>query len=82
MKAAQKAAFEAQDDQAVMVKSKMVGGIAQVKRTAVLTQIQGQLLQVNTHIFLYFISVSSTTIDNSKNAVCQFCTDPCQVSFI
>lgn len=54
MKAAQKAAFEAQDDQAVMVKSKMVGGIAQVKRTAVLTQIQGQLLQVNTHISLFY----------------------------
>uniref|UniRef100_A0A8C1L4F7 Talin 1 n=1 Tax=Cyprinus carpio TaxID=7962 RepID=A0A8C1L4F7_CYPCA len=30
VKAAQKAAFEAQDDQAVMVKSKMVGGIAQI----------------------------------------------------
>lgn len=30
VKAAQKAAFEAQDDQAVVVKSKMVGGIAQV----------------------------------------------------
>lgn len=30
VKAAQKAAFDAQDDQAVMVKSKMVGGIAQV----------------------------------------------------
>lgn len=32
VKAAQKAAFDAQDDQAVMVKSKMVGGIAQVRR--------------------------------------------------
>lgn len=31
VKAAQKAAFDAQDDQAVMVKSKMVGGIAQVR---------------------------------------------------
>ncbi|XP_072515611.1 talin-1 isoform X6 [Salminus brasiliensis] len=30
VKAAQKAAFEAQDDQAVMVKSRMVGGIAQI----------------------------------------------------
>uniref|UniRef100_A0A671LYR0 Talin-1-like n=1 Tax=Sinocyclocheilus anshuiensis TaxID=1608454 RepID=A0A671LYR0_9TELE len=30
VKAAQKAAFEAHDDQAVMVKSKMVGGIAQI----------------------------------------------------
>ena len=30
VKAAQKAAFDAQDDQAVVVKSKMVGGIAQV----------------------------------------------------
>uniref|UniRef100_A0A673IA47 Talin-1-like n=1 Tax=Sinocyclocheilus rhinocerous TaxID=307959 RepID=A0A673IA47_9TELE len=30
VKAAQKAAFEAQDDQTVMVKSKMVGGIAQI----------------------------------------------------
>uniref|UniRef100_A0A7N6B6Z0 Talin 1 n=1 Tax=Anabas testudineus TaxID=64144 RepID=A0A7N6B6Z0_ANATE len=30
VKAAQKAAFEAQDDQAVVVKSKMVGGIAQI----------------------------------------------------
>lgn len=30
VKAAQKAAFEEQDDQAVVVKSKMVGGIAQV----------------------------------------------------
>ncbi|XP_056089203.1 talin-1 isoform X1 [Rhinichthys klamathensis goyatoka] len=30
VKAAQKAAFEAQDDQAVIVKSKMVGGIAQI----------------------------------------------------
>lgn len=30
VKAAQKAAFEAEDDQAVVVKSKMVGGIAQV----------------------------------------------------
>ena len=30
LKAAQKAAFDAQDDQAVVVKSKMVGGIAQV----------------------------------------------------
>ncbi|KAG7247966.1 hypothetical protein CRUP_005186, partial [Coryphaenoides rupestris] len=29
VKAAQKAAFDAQDDQAVVVKSKMVGGIAQ-----------------------------------------------------
>lgn len=32
VKAAQKAAFDAQDDQAVMVKSKMVGGIAQVRQ--------------------------------------------------
>lgn len=32
MKAAQKAAFDAQDDQAVVVKSKMVGGIAQVSQ--------------------------------------------------
>lgn len=31
VKAAQKAAFDAQDDQAVVVKSKMVGGIAQVR---------------------------------------------------
>lgn len=30
VKAAQKAAFDAQDDQAVVVKSKMVGGIAQI----------------------------------------------------
>ena len=30
VKAAQKAAFDAQDDQAVVVNSKMVGGIAQV----------------------------------------------------
>lgn len=33
VKAAQKAAFEAEDDQAVVVKSKMVGGIAQVRQT-------------------------------------------------
>lgn len=33
VKAAQKAAFDAQDDQAVVVKSKMVGGIAQVSQT-------------------------------------------------
>lgn len=32
VKAAQKAAFDAQDDQAVVVKSKMVGGIAQVRQ--------------------------------------------------
>ena len=32
VKAAQKAAFDRHDDQAVMVKSKMVGGIAQVSR--------------------------------------------------
>lgn len=32
VKAAQKAAFDAQDDQAVVVKSKMVGGIAQVRK--------------------------------------------------
>lgn len=32
VKAAQKAAFDAQDDQAVMVKSRMVGGIAQVRQ--------------------------------------------------
>ncbi len=38
MKAAQKAAFEAHDDQTVMVKSKMVGGIAQVKRISVTNQ--------------------------------------------
>lgn len=31
MKAAQKAAFNAEDDQAVVVGSKMVGGIAQVR---------------------------------------------------
>lgn len=31
VKAAQKAAFDAEDDQAVVVKSKMVGGIAQVR---------------------------------------------------
>lgn len=30
VKAAQKAAFDAHDDEAVVVKSKMVGGIAQV----------------------------------------------------
>lgn len=34
VKAAQKAAFDAQDDQAVVVKSKMVGGIAQVSQKA------------------------------------------------
>lgn len=34
VKAAQKAAFDAQDDQAVVVKSKMVGGIAQVSKVA------------------------------------------------
>jgi len=34
VKAAQKAAFDAQDDQAVVVKSKMVGGIAQVSQRA------------------------------------------------
>lgn len=33
VKAAQKAAFDAQDDHAVVVKSKMVGGIAQVSQT-------------------------------------------------
>lgn len=32
VKAAQKAAFDAQDDQAVVVQSKMVGGIAQVSQ--------------------------------------------------
>lgn len=32
VKAAQKAAFDAEDDQAVVVKSKMVGGIAQVRQ--------------------------------------------------
>lgn len=32
VKAAQKAAFDAEDDQAVVVKSKMVGGIAQVSQ--------------------------------------------------
>jgi len=34
VKAAQKAAFDAQDDQAVVVKSRMVGGIAQVSHRA------------------------------------------------
>ena len=37
VKAAQKAAFDAQDDQAVVVKSKMVGGIAQVRRTTTIS---------------------------------------------
>ncbi len=41
VKAAQKAAFDAQDDQAVVVKSKMVGGIAQVRQPS---QTPGALL--------------------------------------
>lgn len=44
VKAAQKAAFDAEDDQAVVVKSKMVGGIAQVSQRCrtQLEQIQAQ----------------------------------------
>ncbi|XP_060890598.1 talin-1 isoform X3 [Labrus mixtus] len=43
VKAAQKAAFDAQDDQAVVVKSKMVGGIAQVSHSTGTDESQVQM---------------------------------------
>lgn len=63
MKAAQKAAFEAQDDQAVMVKSKMVGGIAQVKKTSVKPVSSQAVACLEAHYWVFCESVSNTMID-------------------
>lgn len=61
VKAAQKAAFEAQDDQAVVVKSKMVGGIAQVSHRFGTQQDTSTLPKYNLYIktYLMYIKIKS-----------------------
>lgn len=65
VKAAQKAAFEAQDDQAVIVKSKMVGGIAQVNN-------QHPSFPINTNAKSFFVIVFYIKSSYTLTFLCAF----------